>query len=104
MNGEASVTWQAKRLKDRVPSLYRENRNTPRADDNTKVLPDSVTLLSPLSRPVYMLSNAMVGHAARVHANAGPAVSVSPDSRNVPLQMLQSARVERRPSSANVRT
>jgi hypothetical protein len=41
----------------------------------------------------------MVGHAARVHASAGPAVSVCPDNENVPPHMLQSARVDRRPSA-----
>ena len=82
---------------------YRAKRNTPRADDKTRPLPDIVTVLSPDSNAVYMFSKAMVGQAARVHASAGPAVSVSPDSVNAPLHMLQSARVERRPS-ANVRT
>ena len=55
---------------------YRAKCNTPRPDDNTRVLPDSVTVLSPLSTVVYVVSKAMVGQAARVHANAGPAVSV----------------------------
>jgi hypothetical protein len=55
---------------------YREKRNTPRADDNTSVSPDSVTVLSPLRSVVYVISNAMVGHAARVHASAGPTVRV----------------------------
>jgi len=41
----------------------------------------------------------MVGHAARVHASVGPAVSVCPDKANGPPHMLQSARVERRPSA-----
>jgi hypothetical protein len=41
----------------------------------------------------------MVGHAARVHASVGPAVSVSPDKMNSPLHLLQSARVVRRPSA-----
>jgi hypothetical protein len=41
----------------------------------------------------------MVGHAARVHAIKGPAVNVSPDNVNVPLHMLQSSRVDRRPSA-----
>jgi hypothetical protein len=58
------------------PEVYRAKRKTPRLDDNTSVLPDSVMVLSPLSKPVYAFSNAIVGHAARVHANAGPAVSV----------------------------
>src|SRR5262245_10817503 len=84
-------------------AAYRAKRRTPRADDRTRLPPDSVTVLSPLSSVVYVFSNAMVGHAARVHANAGPAVSVAPDSVKAPPQMLQSARVERRPS-ANVRT
>ena len=84
-------------------AAYRAKRSTPRVDDRTRLLPDIVTVLSPLSNAVYVFSKAMVGQAARVHANAGPAVSVSPDSVNAPPQMLQSARVERRPS-ANVRT
>jgi len=46
-------------------------------------------------------SNAMAGHAARVHASAGPAVSGCPDKLNVAPQVLQSARVDRR-SPANV--
>jgi hypothetical protein len=79
--------------------VYRANRITPRLDDNTSVLPDSVRLLSPLNKRVYAFSNAIVGHAARVHANAGPAVKVWPDSANAPLQTLQSTRVESRPSA-----
>ena len=44
-------------------------------------------------------SNAMVGHAARVHASAGPAVRVCPDkTRTRRRSVLQSARVDRRPS------
>ena len=43
----------------------------------------------------------MVGHAARVHARFGPTVRVWPVTANAPLQTLQSARVEMRPS-ANV--
>jgi hypothetical protein len=30
-----------------VEYVYREKRNTPRADDNTSVLPDGVTVHSP---------------------------------------------------------
>ena len=41
----------------------------------------------------------MVGHAARVHASVGPAVSVCPDDANGPPHPLQSARVDRRPSA-----
>jgi hypothetical protein len=41
----------------------------------------------------------MVGHAAAVHASKGPAVSVCPDNENVPLHLLQSSRVDRRPSA-----
>ncbi len=63
------------------------------------MLPDSVMVLSPLSKLVYVFSNAIVGHAARVHANAGPAVSDGPDNANPPLHMLQSTRVESRPSA-----
>ena len=51
---------------------------------------------------MYFDSNANVGQSARVHANAGPAVRVSSDSVNPPLQTLQSARVDSR-VSANVR-
>jgi hypothetical protein len=65
------------------------------------VPPDSVTELSPLNNEVYAFSKALVEQAARVHASAGPAVKVCPDSTNAPLHMLQSARVDRRPS-ANV--
>jgi hypothetical protein len=79
-------------------TVYRAKRSAPRLDDNTSVLPDSVMLLSPLSKLVYAFSNAIVGHAARVHANAGPTVKVCPESANPPLHMLQSARVESRPS------
>jgi hypothetical protein len=91
----------ARRQRCRRGSLkgYRTKRNTPRLDDNTSVLPDSVMLLSPLSRLVYVFSKAIVGHAARVHANAGPAVSVWPDNANPPLHTLQSTRVESRPSA-----
>ena len=83
-------------------TAQRANRNTPRAEDNVSVLPDSPTVLSPPSMPMYFDSNAIVGQAARVHANAGPAVRVSSDSVNPPLQTLQSARVDSR-VSANVR-
>ena len=81
------------------PKVYRAKRKTPRLDDNTSVLLDSVMVLSPLSKLVYAFSNAIVGHAARVHANAGPAVSVWPDNANPPLHTLQSTRVESRPSA-----
>lgn len=75
---------------------YRVNCNTPRADDSASVPPDSVTMLSPLNKPVYVFSNVIVGHAARVHASAGPAVTVRPDNANAPLHMLQSTRVDSR--------
>jgi hypothetical protein len=71
----------------------------PRLDDNTSVLFDRVIVLSPLSNLVYAFSNAIVGQAARVHAHAGPAVRVWSDTANMPLHMLQSARVESRPSA-----
>ena len=58
----------------------------------------SVTVLSPASTPASAVSNDMVGHAARVHAKAGPAVSVCPESVNVPLHTLQSSRADKRPS------
>jgi hypothetical protein len=41
----------------------------------------------------------MVAHAALVHASVGPAVSVCPDKRNALPHVLQSARVDRRPSA-----
>ena len=47
---------------------------------------------------MYTDSNAIVGHAARVHASAGPAVSVLPVRVKEPPQVLQSARVDSRPS------
>ena len=75
-------------------------RRTPRAEVSTRVLPVSVTELSPLRMPTYAASNAIVGHAARVHASAGPAVRVCPDTLNVPLQVLQSA-LRREPPVAN---
>ncbi len=80
---------------------YRVKRSTPRDDDKTSVSADSVTVLSPLRMLTYVFSNAIVEHAARVHASTGPAVRVCPDSANTPPHMLQSARVDRRPS-ANV--
>ena len=83
----------------RGEAAYRVKRSTPRADDNTSVLLDSVTVLSPLSSFVYVLSNSIVGHAARVHASAGPAVRVWPDSVNPPPHTLQSARVDSLPSA-----
>jgi hypothetical protein len=72
-------------------------RRTPRGDAITSVLPDSDTALSPPSSFVYVFSNAMVGHAARVHASNGPATSVWPVSVYGPLQLLQSARVDSAP-------
>ena len=60
-------------------------------DDSTSVPADTVAVLSPLNKLVYTFSNAMVGHAARVHAIAGPAVSVCPDTVNAALHELQSA-------------
>ncbi len=75
---------------------YRVNCKTPRADDSASVPPDSVTMLSPLNKPVYVFSNVIVGQAARVHASAGPAVMVRPDNANAPLHVLQSTRVDRR--------
>ena len=79
----------------------RVKRRTPRAEVSTRLLPASVTVLSPLRIPTYAASNAIVGHAARVHASAGPAVRVCPDTANEPLQVLQSARVESRPSASD---
>ena len=80
----------------RTTSDYRVNRNTPRADDSTSVPPDSVTMLSPLNKSVYLSPNIIVGQAARVHASTGPAVRVCPDKANAPLHMLQSTRVDSR--------
>ena len=77
---------------------YRVKPKTPRAEDNTSMPSDRVTALSPPSKPVYAFSNAIVGHAALVHASPGPAVKVRPDNANPPLHTLQSTRVDRRPS------
>ena len=82
-----------------TPPHYRMTRNTPRADDSTSVPPASVSVLSPLNKVMYASPNAIVAQAARVHASTGPAVRVCPDSANAPLQMLQSNRVDKRPSS-----
>lgn len=68
----------------------------PRVDDSVSVLLEIAVTLSPLSIAVYALSNDAVGHAARVQARFGPAVSVAPDTENEPLQTLQSVRVDRR--------
>ena len=57
-----------------------------------------MAVLSPLNTLVYTFSNAMVGHAARVHASAGPAVRVCPDSIIAALHELQSALVDQRPA------
>ena len=76
---------------------YCTKRNSPRSDDSTSVPPDTVAVLSPLNKLVYTFSNAMVGHAARVHAIAGPAVRVCPDTVKAALHELQSALVEKRP-------
>jgi hypothetical protein len=108
--GKRSITADTALRKDRkvvasccpevcTSESYRLKRNTPRTDDNTSVSLDSVTALSPPSNSVYALSNAIVGHAARVHANAGPAVRVCPDNANSPLHTLQSTRVDSRPSA-----
>jgi hypothetical protein len=40
------------------------------------VSPESVIVLSPPSKLMYMLSNAIVWHAAHVHAIAAPVISV----------------------------
>jgi hypothetical protein len=79
-------------------SFHRVNRRVPRGDDRTKVLPDTVIVCSPLSSLAYVPSNAVVAQAALVHARFGPTVSVDPERVNAPLQVLQSARVEKRPS------
>ena len=71
--------------------------NSPRSDDSTSALADTVTVLSPLNKLVYTFSNARVGHAARVHPSAGPAVRVCPDSVKAALHELQSALVDKRP-------
>ena len=55
-----------------------------------------MAVLSPLNKVVYTFSNAMVGHAARVHARTGPTVRVCPDTVKAALHELQSARVDRR--------
>ena len=56
-----------------------------------------MAVLSPLNKLRYTFSNAMVGHAARVQAIAGPAVRVCPDTVKAALHELQSARVDKRP-------
>jgi hypothetical protein len=63
------------------------------------VLLETLTVLSPPSKLVYVFSKVMVGQEALVHASVGPAVRVCPDSVNEPLHVLQSARVESRPSA-----
>ena len=83
-------------------SAYRVNCRTPRSDNRRNVSPANVAVPSPASIRVYAFSKSIVRHAARVQASVGPAVSVWPDSENVPLHTLQSALVDRRPS-ANVR-
>jgi hypothetical protein len=69
--------------------------NRPRTEDSTSVLADTVTVLSPLNKLVYTFSNAIVEHAARVHASAGPAVRVCPDSVKAAPHELQSALVDK---------
>ena len=56
-----------------------------------------MAVLSPLNKAVYTFSNAIVGHAARVHAMIGPAVSVCPDTVKAAMHELQSALVDKRP-------
>jgi hypothetical protein len=95
--GDADIRRIAK------PDSYRTNRNTPRVEDRTSTPSESAIVLSPLSIFVYVPSNAIVEHAARVQASAGPTVSVCPESWNPPPHTLQSARVDARPlSSINV--
>ena len=76
---------------------YFAKRNCPRSDDSTSAAADTVAVLSPLNKVIYTLSNAMVGHAARVHAMTGPAVRVCPDTVKAALHELQSALVDKRP-------
>jgi hypothetical protein len=76
---------------------YCPNRNTPRSEDSMIALADTVAVLSPLSKLVYACSNAMVEHAARVHASAGPTLRVCPDTVKAALHELQSAFVDTRP-------
>ena len=76
---------------------YLAKRNCPRSDDSTSAPAGTVAVLSPLNKVVYTFSNAMVGHAARVHAITGPAVRVCPDTVKAALQELQSALVDKRP-------
>ena len=70
--------------------------NNPRREDSTSAFAATVTVLSPLNNLVYTFSNVMVGHAARVHASAGPAVSVCPDRVKAAPHELQSALVDKR--------
>ena len=82
-----------------VRPVQRVKRNAPLAEDSTRAPPDNVAACSPSNTRVYAVSNAIVGHAARVHASPGPTVSVCPESANAPLHVLQSTRVDRRPSA-----
>ena len=81
-------------------AVQRVKRRTPRGELKTSVPPDTVTVLCPARIEVYALSNAIVAQAARVQARFGPAVSVSPASVNDPPHVLQSARVDNRPSAS----
>ena len=84
---------------ERCGDVYRAKRSSPRSDDSRSVPVDRVAVLSPLNIAVYTFSNAMVGHAARVQAIAGPAVRVRPDRVKPAPQMLQSALVDKRPAA-----
>ena len=60
-------------------------------------------MLSPLRSDSKADSKAIVAHAARVQASAGPMVTLSPDAVNEPPHWLQSALAEARlPSTVSV--
>jgi hypothetical protein len=73
---------------------YRASRITPRPEDSSNVPLDNLTVLCPLNRLTYASPNAIVEHAARVHANTGPTVNVSAESVKAPPHVLQSTRVD----------
>ena len=76
---------------------YFVKSNCPLSEDSTSAPADTVAVFSPLNKVVYTFSNAMVGHAARVHAMPGPTVRVCPDTVKAALHELQSALVDKRP-------
>src|SRR5262245_42617305 len=71
----------------RAASIYLASRRMPRADDNTSALLDNATALSPPSRWMHASPNAIVEHAARVHASTGPAVTAVAVTARAPLHV-----------------